>query len=330
MRIQRSAVLGALSAAIAIFIVLILATRLQMIASLVIAIAAGGAVLAAMSRSQPAQPMVYPPPIQATPDPPPPQYQAQSIAGIRMPSAREGYNFVFSATVYWLPTDPCVAEPGSIAVREIVRRAREITRRQDPAEDLLAMHELSVVLADALSDDAGRVHARAESVQLQISNDDRRRLDELATLRKDEERWDYQRRHEQSKRRYLGEDVLKDAGSAVVWWLARNEDQPTKVAESISVLSQLANAANNAAGDPPMDVTGAGNGVPVSSAERFGAFMDSLDSLADDARLMLTKQMASLVESHGYSDVAKEMTDQYDKNRDDPGMSEEESDSSDW
>ena len=318
MTIRRSAIITALAVASAIFIVLINATRVSVLIALLIAFAAGGAVLAAARSSSSAPPIVTAPPVPVMPNPPP-QYQAQPIAGVPLPSAREGYTFTFSATVYWLPAVDSVTEPGAIAAGEIVRRAREITQRRNPAEALFVNHELASLLADAQPDPTGRVHVRAESVQLHLSADDQRRLEELARLRKEEELWDYQRRSEQSKRRYLGEDVLRDAGSAVVWWLARNDDQPVKVAESIGVLTQLAHAANNADGDPLGNAARAEHraptaalGSPRASAEVFGTFIDSLDSLGDDARLMLTMQMASLVESHGYPVVAREMTVAYD------------------
>jgi hypothetical protein len=328
MTIRRNAVVAALVVAVVIFIgviVAIIAARVPVLAALTIAVVTaafcGGAVLVAVSRSSSEPPIALASPAPDTPDPPlPQQYQAQSIAGVPLPSAHEDYTFTFSATVCWLPIVASVAEPGVIAVSEIMRRAREITRRRDPAQAVLITHELASLLADARPDPASQVHARAESVQLQLSADDQRRLEELARLRKEEELWDYQRRHEQNKRRYLGEDVLKDTGSAVVWWLARNDDQPMKVAENIGALTQLAHAANNADGNPLGNAAGTGDKVPASapgnpqtSAERFVASIDSLGSLGDDARLTLTKQIASLVEGYGFPGVAEEMNRQYDE-----------------
>lgn len=316
MTIRRNAVLTALTSAGAVFIGLIIAARMSALVALLIALVVAGLVIAFVNHPQSVPSTA--PPDDATPEPPPPQYQARPIAGIPLPSAHEDYRFAFSATVYWLPMADGVAEPGAIAVSEIVRRAREIAERRDPAQAALVMHELAVLLADAKPDRAGRVHARAESIQLQLSADDQRRLEELASLRKQEQLWDYQRRQEQSKRRYLSEDVLKDAGSAVVWWLARNDDQPVKVAENIEMLTKLAHAASNANGDRPGEAADAGHSAPTAgpcspqdTAEQFGAFVDSLGLLDDDARLTLTKQVARLMERHGHPDVATEMNRQY-------------------
>jgi hypothetical protein len=318
MVIRRNAVLTAIATAGVLFIGLLIA-RMPTVVALPVALVVGGVVLAAVSRSPSAAP-IAPSPVVITPDPPPPpQYQAQQVAGIPLPSAHGDYLFVFSATVYWLPIATNIPEPGMIAASEIIRRARELTQQGDPARAALISHELAALLTDARPDPAGRVRARAESVHLLLSADDQRRLDEIARLRKEEELWEHQRRHEESKRRYLGADVLKDPGSAVVWWLARNDGQPEKVAESIDVLTRLAHAANNTDDDPAGNAARTGDeasiaepGNPQTPAEHFGAFVDSL-SLRDDARLMLTKQMASLMKGYGYSTVAREMTGTYDE-----------------
>jgi hypothetical protein len=64
-------------------------------------------------------------------------------------------------------------------------------------------------------------------------------------LRKHERMWEQERRMEVSMRRYLSEDVLKDTGSAVVWWLARHADQIEDSAQMIGHLAQLTAAANS-------------------------------------------------------------------------------------
>ena len=156
-----------------------------------------------------------------------------------------------------------------------------------------------MALGVLLPDPRRQVEVRAESVHLQLPPEDQKRLDEFATLRKEEGLWEYQRRYQVSKRHYLRTDVLKDAGSAVVWWLAKHEDNPQEVAASIDVLTQLAHTANknhmnntnSAASDAPAG--------PPTPAERFDAFLDSLDPApSDDVRLTLTSQVARLVDGH--------------------------------
>ncbi|GGV66065.1 hypothetical protein GCM10010294_19140 [Streptomyces griseoloalbus] len=84
----------------------------------------------------------------------------------------------------------------------------------------------------------------AADVTLALAPADRERLRKLKDLRKDEEVWEYERQHERNKRRYLGDDVLKSVGTAVVWWLARHENEIEKAVDMIGPLARIAAAAN--------------------------------------------------------------------------------------
>jgi hypothetical protein len=175
-----------------------------------------------------------------------------------------------------------------------IRRACEITERRNPSEVTLIAPELAMALRELRSDPKEQVQVKAEGVQLQLPAEDQQRLDEAATLRKQEGLWEYKRRQEVSKRRYLRADVLKDSGSAVVWWMAKHEDEPKQVAESIEVLTRLSRAANNAD-----DAAFGEPAAPRTPAEHFDAFLNSLDPAPDDnARLTLSNQVARLVDGH--------------------------------
>lgn len=292
---HRSAMLPALVAACLLFIGLALATRLSTLVALAIAIVGGGAVLAAFaSRRQPTLARESVPIVISAAEPPPVQFQAQPVTGIRLPSAFADYTFAFAAHVLWQPATDAVIGAAEIAVHEIIRRAREVTERQDPSQVTLIAPELAMALRALRPDPDGQVQVKAESVQLQLPPEDQQRLDEAARLRKQEGLWDYQRCHEANRRRYLRTDVLKDAGSAVVWWLSKHEDEPKEVANSIDVLTQLAHAANNTNVGARQDPA-----APRTAAEYFGAFLDSLKPVPDDSvRLMLTSQVARLVDGH--------------------------------
>lgn len=296
---RRNAVLGGLAAGCLVFICLAAAARLPALDALTLAVVVGGAVVAAVTRWPQAPPAAEPVPVAAVVPPPPVQFQTQPITGIRLPTALADYHFGFAASAIWRPTADAVRGEGDIAVNEIIRRACELTEQRDPSEVTLAASDLSVALGVLLHDPRRQVEVRAESVHLQLPPEDQKRLDEFATLRKEEGLWEYQRRYQVSKRHYLRTDVLKDAGSAVVWWLAKHEDNLDQVATNIDVLTQLAHAANgnhmnntdSAAFDAPAR--------PPTAAERFDAFLDSLDPApSDDVRLTLTTQVARLVHGH--------------------------------
>ncbi|MFF8098494.1 hypothetical protein ACF07S_01635 [Streptomyces sp. NPDC016640] len=176
-------------------------------------------------------------------------YQETRVIDAALPSAADGYDFLFSATVWWRPVPNHAgrsdgASP-ALAVSSVVSRALEIVRHEEPGRASFARYLLEGELSAPLPDRSGRVKARAADVTLTLAPADRERLRKLNDLRKDEEVWEYERQHERNKRRYLGDDVLKSAGSAVVWWLARHENEIEKAVGMIGPLAQIAAAAND-------------------------------------------------------------------------------------
>ncbi|WP_086170625.1 hypothetical protein [Streptomyces pharetrae] len=172
------------------------------------------------------------------------------VRNVSLPSLVEDYDFQFSATVRWRPLDIAADAPvvnaGGLAVDAILDRARHITAQAPPHRSSLTQHQLNGALATMLPDPADRVVAMAENVQLSLTESDQERLTKLASVRKDEALWEHERRWEQSKRAYLGDDVLRTPGSAVVWWLAKNDEQIDKTVSDIGLLAELSAAANDA------------------------------------------------------------------------------------
>ncbi|WP_330173807.1 hypothetical protein OG875_09635 [Streptomyces sp. NBC_01498] len=176
-------------------------------------------------------------------------YQETRVIDAALPSATDGYDFLFSATVWWRPV-PEHANRSSdassaLAVSSVISRALEIVRHENPGRASFARYLLEGELGVLLPDRSGRVKALAADVTLTLTLADRERLRKLDDLRKDEEIWEYERQHERNKRRYLGDDVLKSAGSAVVWWLARHENEIEKAVDMIGPLAQITAAAND-------------------------------------------------------------------------------------
>ncbi|WP_344331784.1 hypothetical protein [Kitasatospora putterlickiae] len=249
-------------------------------------------------------PAAAPPPV-PDPDPQPPvepPYRRTSVTGVALPSAVPDYDFLFSATVWWREVAPrggvAHAAPGSLAIEAVLARARAVTEQEHPGRPELVRHRLDGVLGTPSPDTSGIVVAMAEGVGLGLSAADRERLDRLSEVRKAEEVWEHERRHERSRRAYLGEDVLKSPGSAVVWWLARNEEEVREAVDMIGPLARLAAAANDeavdalyaypAAGAPFLDrvvpAMAAGGGA-AEADERGPSVVGPLNSLMRDIRL---------------------------------------------
>ncbi|WP_229920851.1 hypothetical protein [Streptomyces avidinii] len=74
---------------------------------------------------------------------------------------------------------------------------------------------------------------------------DQERLDRLAEVRNDKAVWGHRCTYEQSKRQYLGEDVLKDTGSAAVRWLAKNDEHVERMVADLGLLARRTSAAND-------------------------------------------------------------------------------------
>ncbi|MFH8408463.1 hypothetical protein ACH4FX_27215 [Streptomyces sp. NPDC018019] len=179
---------------------------------------------------------------------PPREPQERHIVDVALPSCLPDYDFRFSARIRWAlledPESGYPVSPGELAVSAVLERARAVTSRQPPHRCSLAQHQLGGELGTMAPDRTGRVLALAENVSLTLADADRERLSKLSTVRKDEALWEHERKYEQSKRSYLGDDVLKDPGSAVVWHLAKNEDRIEHTVGLIDTLTRLASAAN--------------------------------------------------------------------------------------
>ena len=307
-----NAVLAGLAAGGLLFACLAVAAPLPKLVVLLLSVVVGGVVLAAVSR----RPPVSPPPAEPAPVAvvaPAPQFQTGPITGVRLPTALADYHFGFAASVTWRPTANAAHGAGNIAINEIVRRASEITKDRDPSEVTLAAADLAVALGVLMPDSGRQVEVMAESVHLQLPPEDQKRLDEMATLRKEEGLWEYQRRSQVSKRNYLRTDVLKDAGSAVVWWLSKHEDNLEQVAANIDLLTRLAHAANTNHVNETDSAAADEAAGPPTPAEHFDTFLDSLDPTpGQDIRLLLTSQVAGLVDVHDQK-AADEMRRRHDK-----------------
>ncbi|MCS0634478.1 hypothetical protein NX801_02115 [Streptomyces sp. LP05-1] len=239
------------------------------------------------------------PPVAPTEQP----YQETRVVDAALPSATDGYEFLFSATVWWRSASDLAGRPDgafpALAVSSVVSRALEVVRGEEPGRASFARYLLEGELGVPLPDRSGRVTALAADVTLTLAPADRERLRKLNDLRKDEEIWEYERQHERNKRRYLGDDVLKSAGSTVVWWLARHEDEIEKAVDMIGPLAQIAAAANDEEVPelfrrllvPPVEARSEATvgGPPWDTHSRQeGTFREEEMGVSDRLRLLLT------------------------------------------
>jgi hypothetical protein len=263
--------------------------------------------------------------------PPPVEHREIAVSDVRLPSNHEDYFFLFSATVRWSPNTTGLNESmvnmAALAIDTIVKRAQGIAEKCEPGHASLVQHELAGALGTMQEDPTRCIQAMAESVRLALPDQDQQRLEKLATVRKEKAIWEHERKYEQSRREYLSRDVLRDPGSAVVWWLSKNNDHVEKTVEDIGLLAQLSSAANNsevpesfqrflqdpataqAAGPPSPDLNDSSAFQPhensKSAADHFEGLLHAMDfAESDPERDLFIERMARLADKHGRNDIA--------------------------
>ncbi|SDD30059.1 hypothetical protein [Actinokineospora iranica] len=170
------------------------------------------------------------------------------LTGVPVPSAEPDYPFIVSATVRWAYTHNGrhpIGDPAAVVKRMVLERICAVTAARQPVNPLLLQHEIAAEMSTPRPDVSGALVGWAEQVTLTLDKDDAERLAKLAALRKEELVWEHERRFEISKRDYLGNDVLKSTGSAVVWRLAQDHHKVIETVDMIDTISQLTAAAND-------------------------------------------------------------------------------------
>ena len=170
----------------------------------------------------------------------------------------------------------------------------------------------------------------AENITLILHEQDQERLDKLAEVRKDKAVWEHQRKYEQSKREYLGEDVLKDTGSAVVWWLAKNDDHVEKTVADLGLLAQLTSAANDTDipeqlqdlfSEPSDESTIPGSEEmdpkhtfqDQAAEDHLADFFDAMGFTdGDPRRAMVAKQISTIVSEQNQHETAENLLRRFD------------------
>ncbi|MFJ6868418.1 hypothetical protein ACIQRS_30095 [Streptomyces termitum] len=203
-------------------------------------------------------------------------YRETSVSVVPVLSSVADCPFLFSATISWRFLAPASTEPhgnpGALAVNSLLDRVRRVTSMEHPSHHTFLERELEGVLGAPLPDASGLVTAFATDVRLVLRKKDQDYLEELDSLKKAISAWESRREHERNLREYLGDDVLQSPGDAVVWWLARHDDQIERAVEMIAPLTVLSAAANNE--QPPERyrnfLSGAGHDAEPETGTGFG------------------------------------------------------------
>jgi hypothetical protein len=287
---------------------------------------------------------VHLPPPPPVPEPQPATYQVV-VQDINLRSAWPDYEFLFGATVYWRaagsPLPNPHVRPGAVAVEAIIRRAADAAAFEEPGMAVRLRHRLDDLLGVVERDPSGRVEAWADQVRTSLSEADANRLRTLSDMRKDKAVWERNRDYECDRREYLTEDVLKSTGSALVWWLSRNESNVAGAAELIGTMARLSSAVRDedvperfrhlvppsARPDPESGprfstVGSDGAGQPFtldltqftgarSAVDLVTALMGAL-RLDDEQRALFAARVAMVIETTGDEVTAEQVRERFD------------------
>ncbi|WP_406692525.1 hypothetical protein REH65_12295 [Saccharopolyspora sp. ID03-671] len=240
--------------------------------------------------------------------PPPSRYE---LSYVPLSSARADYRLVLSCVVWWRRKSPEPgiphADPGSLAAEVVLEQSRQLVGAASPEEVEIAQAKLTSYLGVVRADATGHIEVWATDVALRLPESDADRLRRLADVRKEEEVWEHERNHERKKREYLGGDVLKSAGSALVWWLARDESQIDDAVGKIPNLRKLTAAAHDER-VPELDVERG----ELGAQDHLVELIRGLQPEDEDERALLSDSIASALERRGQSELAAKIRAEFD------------------
>ncbi|WNV82800.1 hypothetical protein [Umezawaea sp. Da 62-37] len=241
-----------------------------------------------------------------------------SLPVVPLASAKPDYEFQFACTMNWRPVEGHAGaeqgDPRALVAEHLVGRAAAAVGQESPADLALAHHRLAMTLGRAEVERSGRYLVWADDVSLVVPEADAARLRKLADLRKQEELWEHERGFERSVRAYLGEDVLKDTGSAVVWWLAKHTEQVSETAGLITTLARLSAAANHTEVDPLFGPPALPAPHPVAQHNGNGSSPGDIHHYLpefEESKAWFGRQLHDLLLSHEEPERAKRVEDSY-------------------
>lgn len=275
-------------------------------------------------RDDVAEPMRHPEPTL------PPQMRCQ-LPAVGLPTAIPAFTVIFSATVHWRELNDTGSvsylDAPALARHAVLQRAARLTSTESPEEVEFVKHRLAADLGLPMRDETSSLEAWASDISLTLPAGDTERLRVIAEARKDDEVWEQERRYERSRRQYLGDDVLKSPGSAVVWWLARDTRDSSQLTEAVALigaLAQLSSAANDIP-VPPLYQPHLGNGAhpdPYAAAEppqwapppaspAVALVEHVANGSSEHRRAMFSSDLATLLDSYDSRDDAQQIRNRY-------------------
>jgi len=160
------------------------------------------------------------------------------------PTADDQVFLNLTATIHWTAAGG-ESHHVDLARDAILRRARTVTQRRQPAQMPLAQHELAARVA--VPEAAQTLTVWATDIKLELPAAVQQHLAKMAEAHRDGLLWQVGLENERRIREYLRNEALKSPDAAVVWWFARNQGSVERAVELADVLTQLSDLATGRA-----------------------------------------------------------------------------------
>ena len=198
-------------------------------------------------------------------------------------------------------------------------RAIDAARAIAPSDHTAAGYRLAAALSEPLVAPRAAVQVWASDVRVDLADEDSERLAKLERIQKNLRLWEQERVHEKEVRRYLGEDALASPGTALVWWLARHEDDIRGAVDRIPDLTRISAVARdlhledvvdpgredaNSATAVASDDYGYGPAKPSAPADAAREMLYGLFPQNDAGRARAARHLALVFERWGQRDLA--------------------------
>ncbi|GAA2670351.1 MULTISPECIES: hypothetical protein [Actinosynnema] len=236
-----------------------------------------------------------------------PVRSSRELTGVALPSALPEFTLEFACTVHWRAApDVPHADPGALAVEEVLLRARTFAAGVAP-EDEVAGHSLAVALGAAVRDKRGLVDLWATGVVLRAPLEERTRLLRARAAHQEHHVWKRQVEVEREVRDYFEHDVLSSSGDALLWWLANNRDAVRGAVDMVDPLTRLSSVARGEQ-EAPVVVEPAGFVVDAAGETRI---VDLLPEPGEPGGTLFGASSSDLLDALEQPERAERMRERY-------------------
>jgi hypothetical protein len=222
--------------------------------------------------------------------------ETTSLVASGLPTSDETVFLDLAASVHWRTRASESYHP-ELARAFVLEQARHVTSIWAPAQYSLAQHELAARLGRPQPGASGQLEIWATDVRLELPEAVQQHLAKMDEAQRRGLLWEVDALNETKVRTYLREDALQTPASALVWWLARNQDSVERAVELIDVLTKLSLFANGR--------------KAADDAAEAQLLIGAIERLDESARRPTAHGLAEALDQADLPDLSKALRDRF-------------------